>query len=110
MVGDGSRTCWWLVGQSVTWMSVLKDRFPTLTPSSSILVLHRGKAFLAGGLLSLAVQGMQQHECEHMQLATLSETMQQNVAGNGFSTNVCTAFLIGGLLAHYDAKVKHMTS
>ena len=55
-----------MVGQSVTWMSIQKDRFPTVTPSSAILVFHRGKAFVASGLLTLAVQGFQESEIDYM--------------------------------------------
>ena len=88
------------VSQSVNWISVAHDCFPTLTPSGPFLVLHRGTPYQASGRLALAVQGVQENEAIFMKMADLPETLQQDLAGNAFSTNVCIALFMSSVIAH----------
>ena len=88
------------VSQSVSWMTVAKDCFPTLTPTHPFLVLHHGNAFHASGRLALAVQGVQQDEAIFMKMDGLPEALQQDFGGNAFSSNICIGLLVSSVLAH----------
>ena len=86
------------VSQSVNWISVACDSFPTLLPSGPFLVFRHGKPFQASGRLALAVQGVQLAELSFLKLADLPEALQQDFAGNAFSSNVCIALLLATLV------------
>jgi site-specific DNA-cytosine methylase len=86
-------------GQSIEFMQCCEEIFPTITPTGAFLVLEDGEAHRPSGKLSLALQGVQQSEATFMGMDSLSDTLQQDFAGNGFTANVCLAFLLAVLLS-----------
>ncbi len=95
------------VGQSVEFMQCCRECFPTLTPMGDFLVLRAGSPFRPSGRLALAVQGVQDDEALFMGLDKLSGALQQDLAGNAFSANVCIAFLFAGLVTLVPTKSTH---
>jgi site-specific DNA-cytosine methylase len=85
-------------GQSASFMTMRKDVFPNLVPSAPFVVLRAGKPRLASGLLCLAMQGLQSCEVEFMNLGSMPEEKQRDIAGNAFTANVCIANLVGVML------------
>ena len=86
-------------GQSIEFMQCCEEIFPTITPTGAFLVLEDGEAHRPSGKLSLALQGVQQSEATFMGMDSLSDTLQQDFAGNGSTANVCLAFLLAVLLS-----------
>ena len=74
--------------------------FRLLTPTSPFLVLHRGQPFQASGRLALAVQGVQDDEAIFMKMADLPDALQQDFAGNAFSSNICIALLVSTVVVN----------
>eukprot|EP00974_Lingulodinium_polyedra_P085399 8269627-Lingulodinium_polyedra.AAC.1 len=79
-------------------MQCYHEIFPTITPTGAFLVFLGGEAYRPSGKLSLALQGVQDSEMHFMGMQRLSGTLQQDFAGNGFTANVCLAFLLAVLL------------
>jgi site-specific DNA-cytosine methylase len=88
------------VSQFVNWISAAHDCFPTLTPTSPFLVLHRGQPFQASGRLALVVQGVQNDAAIFMKIADLPDALQQDFAGNAFSSNICIALLVSTVVVN----------
>jgi site-specific DNA-cytosine methylase len=85
-------------GQSASFMTLRKDVFPNLVPSSPFVVIRAGKPRLASGLLCLALQGLQSSEVEFMGLGDMPDDKQRDIAGNAFTANVCIANLMSVML------------
>ena len=85
-------------GQSVSYMKVRNEIFPTLTPTSPYVVVRNGSPSLASGVLHLAVQGIHAPEFDFLGLAGWSETMQRELAGNVFTANACVANILAVML------------
>jgi hypothetical protein len=79
-------------------MTLRKDIFPNLVPSSPFVVIRAGKPRLASGLLCLALQGLQSSEVEFMGLGDMPDDKQRDIAGNAFTANVCIANLMSVML------------
>lgn len=85
-------------GQSASFMTLRKDVFPNLVPSSPFVVIRAGKPRLASGLLCLALQGVQSSEVEFMGVGDMPDEKQRDIAGNAFTANVCIANLVSVML------------
>ena len=86
------------VGQSLLRQQIRVNCFSTVTPTNQHLVLTKGHAVIPSGRLFLALQGIQEKEFKFMALGKLSETLQQDVAGNAFTANVCIVVILSALL------------
>ena len=88
------------VGASLKRIEICQLAFPCVLPKMRYALLRNGEVTLATGPMCLAMQGVQRQELmEFPRLLKLSETRQQDLAGNAFAANVCAAVTLMVLLA-----------
>ena len=85
------------VGQSLLRQQIRDNCFNTVTPTNQHLVLTKGHAVIPSGRLFLALQGIQEKEFKFMALGKFAERLQQDVAGNAFTANVCIVVILSAL-------------
>ncbi len=81
-------------GQSVEWLTLMRDRFPAVTPHGPFVVLRAKEAFVASGWAILAVQGVQGAETKYLKLQEMPVTdpLLHDFGGNGFTANGCVGY------------------
>ena len=90
------------VGASITYLKVSRTAFPCVMPHMAYAIALDGKVELAGGFHSLAFQGLQKKEVEHFKLAEVAEGLLRDLAGNAFTANILTAFVLAAAaLSHW---------
>lgn len=86
------------VGASVHFMSVRSDQFPCVCPQMTYAILREKQVKLADGFTLLAMQGIQPQEVHHFKLASESDCLLRDFAGNAFTANILCAHLMAGLV------------
>ncbi len=86
-------------GQSVEWLTLMRDRFPAVTPHGPFVVLRAKEAFIATGWVILAMQGIQQAEAKYLKLKDMpvADPLLHDLGGNGFTANVCVGYILAAL-------------
>lgn len=91
-------------GQSVEWVTVMRNRFPTVTPKGLQVIIkrtpelsHELSVHIVTGHMALAAQGVQTVEAKVLKLNREQDTLLHDFAGNSFTANICAAFIIAAL-------------
>ena len=86
------------VGSSADFMTIIRGRFPCLTPGNKYVILEQGASHVTNGPMALAVQGIGGKEVRAFSLHGIDDSTLREMAGNAFTANICCTFLIATLL------------
>ena len=92
-----SECCIVPVSMSIRFGSIHFDKFPCLTPGAKYIIIKSGRLYRASAFTHLALQGLQSRELSKLRLASESERLLTDLAGNAFTANVIAIFLLAGL-------------